>query len=126
MFNKKFLSVTLLLSAVFSYQVVFAQSVAKYAGEFISTGVGARALGMGSAFVSVVDDVTAGYWNAAGLASIDYQQASAMHSERFAGIVSYDYAAYARPYDNDRVISFSMIRLGVEGIPNTTNALLDY
>ena len=102
------------------------QSVAKYAGEFISTGVGARALGMGGAFVSVVDDVTAGYWNAAGLAEIRYQQAAAMHSERFAGIVTYDYAAYARPYNDDRTIGFSMIRLGVDGISNTTNALLDY
>ena len=102
------------------------QSVAKYAGEFISTGVGARALGMGGAFVSVVDDVTAGYWNAAGLSEIRYQQAAAMHSERFAGIVTYDYAAYARPYGNDRTIGFSMIRLGVDGISNTTNALLDY
>ena len=102
------------------------QSIAKYAGEFISTGVGARALGMGGAFVSVVDDVTAGYWNAAGLAEIRFQQAAAMHSERFAGIVTYDYAAYARPYNDDRTIGFSMIRLGVDGISNTTNALLDY
>ena len=125
-FKKKFPSVTLFLLVVLSSQGAFAQSIAKYAGEFISTGVGARALGMGSAFVSVADDVTAGYWNAAGLASIESQQATAMHSERFAGIVSYDYAAYARPYANDRAISFSMIRLGVEGIPNTTNALLDY
>ena len=126
MFKKKSELVGLLLFAALISQEAFAQSVAKYAGEFISTGVGARALGMGSAFVSVADDVTAGYWNAAGLASIDNQQASFMHSERFAGIVSYDYAAYARPYANDRAISFSMIRLGVEGIPNTTNALLDY
>ena len=125
-FKKKIRLFALLSVIVFSSQSLFAQSIAKYAGEFISTGVGARALGMGSAFVSVVDDVTAGYWNAAGLASIDYQQASVMHSERFAGIVSYDYAAYARPYADDRAIGFSMIRLGVEGIPNTTNALLDY
>ena len=112
MFKKKIRSFSLLLLIVFISQSLFAQSIAKYAGEFISTGVGARALGMGSAFVSVVDDVTAGYWNAAVLASIENQQASVMHSERFAGIVIYDYAAYARPYAYDRSISFSMIRLG--------------
>ena len=31
----------------------------KYAAEFITTGVGARALGMGGAFVAVADDASA-------------------------------------------------------------------
>jgi len=44
--------------------------IAKYAGEFISTGVGGRALAMGGAFVAVANDVTAGYWNPAGLSRI--------------------------------------------------------
>ena len=43
---------------------------AKYAGEFLATGVGARALGMGGAFVAISNDVTAGYWNPAALAHI--------------------------------------------------------
>ena len=39
----------------------------KYAGEFLALGVGARALGMGGAFVSLADDATAAYWNPAGI-----------------------------------------------------------
>lgn len=124
--NKKLIPLITILLILTMPTSAIPQSIAKYAGEFISTGVGARALGMGGAFVSVVDDVTAGYWNAAGLSEIGYPQAAAMHSERFAGIVTYDYAAYARPYNSDRTIGFSMIRLGVDGISNTTNALLDY
>ena len=37
-----------------------------HAAEFLSHGVGARALGMGGAFVAVADDATATYWNPAG------------------------------------------------------------
>ena len=40
----------------------------KYAGEFLSIGVGGRALGMGGAYVALANDVTAGYYNPAGLA----------------------------------------------------------
>ena len=126
LFYKRLINFSVLALLLLNPIATTAQSIAKYAGEFMSIGVGARALGMGGAFVGVVDDVTAGYWNAAGLASLDNQQAAVMHSERFAGIVSYDYAAYARPYDNDKALGFSIIRLGVDGISNTTNALLDY
>jgi len=41
----------------------------KFAGDFMSVGGGARALGMGGAFVSLSNDVTALYWNVAGIAS---------------------------------------------------------
>jgi len=40
----------------------FAQtSTPKYSNEFLSIGVGARALGMGSTQTAVVEDVTSGY-----------------------------------------------------------------
>ena len=45
--------------------------IAKYAGEFLSLGVGGRALGMGGASVALANDVTAGYWNPAGLALLN-------------------------------------------------------
>lgn len=99
---------------------------AKYAGEFISTGVGARALGMGGTFVAIADDITAGYWNPSALAKIHFPQISAMHAQRFAGIVNYNYGAIALPIGDKSSIAVSLIRLGVDDIPNTTEALLDY
>ena len=61
--------------------------VYKYSNEFLSLGIGARAYGMGGAVVSSVNDVTAGYWNPAGLVEIkDNIQLSFMHNEQFAGI----------------------------------------
>lgn len=100
-------------------------SVGKYSGEFLAIGVGGRALGMGSAFVALANDVSAGYWNPAGLSRLDFPQAMVMHDERFAGLVNYNYGAVAIPYKSDMTLGFSVIRLGVDGIPDTRNALID-
>ncbi|MDZ7262433.1 MAG: PorV/PorQ family protein, partial [candidate division KSB1 bacterium] len=89
---------------------------AKYAGEFITLGVGAQALGMGGAFVAVANDVTAGYWNPAGLLSIEHPQLILMHADCFAGIVKYDYGSLALPFGKKRCLAVSLIRLGVDDI----------
>ncbi len=47
----------------------------KYAADWLSYGAGARALGMGGAYVAVADDATAAYWNPAGLPAIPDQGA---------------------------------------------------
>jgi hypothetical protein len=123
MFKKLFLSILLLLLIL---PQVKAQTVfGKYAGDFMSIGVGGRPLGMGGAYVAVANDVTAGYYNPAGLAQINYPEISLMHDERFGSLVNYDYAAVAIPYDTSMSFAFSVIRLGVDDIPNTTGALID-
>lgn len=96
----------------------------KYSNEFLKIGVGARALGMSNAFVGAADDVTAGYWNPAGLTQLrsDFQF-SFMHSEYFAGIAAYDYAAFASKIDSSSAIGVSFIRFGVDDIPNTTQLI---
>lgn len=62
--------------------VVFAGLGCAFAGTdaaaFLNTGVGARALAMGGAFVSVCDDSTAIYWNPAGLGKLNRLSISAM------------------------------------------------
>lgn len=96
---------------------------AKYGSDFLSVGGGARALGMGGAQVGLVNDVTAGYWNPAGLAHLNHVEVAYMHSERFAGIVSYDYGAVALPVRNsESVVGVSFFRQGVDGIKNTLDA----
>ena len=49
-------------------------------GYFMGMGAGARALAMGGAFTSIADDVSAGYWNAAGLAFLKGGELTAMHA----------------------------------------------
>ncbi len=96
----------------------------KYSNEFLNIGVGARALGMSSAQVATVSDVTAGYWNPAGINKLGNRlQAAAMHSEYFAGIAKYDYASIGKAIDSSSAAAFSIIRFGVDDIPNTTELI---
>jgi len=99
--------------------------IGKYAGEFLSIGVGGRPLGMGGAYVAIANDVTAGYYNPAGLAKLNYPQIALMHDERYGNLVNYNYAAVALPYGKDYTFGVSIMRLGVDGIPDTRNALYD-
>jgi len=95
----------------------------RYAGEFLRVGAGARALGMGSAFVGLADDGTAAYWNPAGLATLPDPQINAMHAEQFGSIVQYDYLSYAMPVGGTgkarQGLAVSLLRLGVSDIPDT-------
>jgi len=119
---------TILISffLLISITSIYSQTViGKYAGEFLAIGVGARALAMGSAQTAIVNDVTAGYWNPAGLARMDYPQAALMHEEHFGNLVNYNYGAVAIPYGTDMSFGLSLIRISVDGIPDTRNALYD-
>jgi hypothetical protein len=96
----------------------------KYSNEFLNIGVGARALGMSLAQVATVRDVTSGFWNPAGLTGITSDlQIAGMHSEYFAGIAKYDYAAIGKSIDSVSAASISFIRFGVDDIPNTTELI---
>lgn len=102
-----------------------AQTVAKYAGEFLSIGVGGRALGLGGAYVALAEDATGGYWNPAALAALTYPEVGLMHEERFAGLINYDFGAVVIPYGPDASLGLSIIRLGIDGIPDSRDALID-
>lgn len=94
----------------------------KYSNEFLTIGVGARAHGMGTAVAATVGDVTAGLWNPAGLAQIDTAeglQLGAMHAEWFAGVSKFDYLGFTPPLGNGARLGFSLVRFGIDGIPNT-------
>ncbi len=123
---KKILSVVCVVLLIPASLGAGSFGIGKYAGEFISIGVGGRALGLGSAYVAVANDVTAGYWNPAGLSRITYPEIILMHDERFGNLMNYDYGAVALPYGSDASIGISVMRLGIDGIPDTRDALVDY
>jgi hypothetical protein len=122
---------SIVLLFVFTSTLLNAQ-VRKYSNEFMNIGVGARALAMSNSYVVSTNDVTAGYWNPAGLLGIEsHPQVALMHSEYFAGIAKYDYGAYAKRIDSTSALGLSFIRFGVDDIPNTTelinaNGNIDY
>ncbi|MBK8846223.1 MAG: PorV/PorQ family protein [Bacteroidetes bacterium] len=103
---------------------VHAQLFPKYSNEFLSIGVGARAQAMGNSVVASTNDVTAGYWNPAGLVlKQGDMQLGLQHAELFTGIIKYDYAALCAPIDATRAIGFSMVRMAVDDIPDTTELI---
>lgn len=116
----------LIICAITLFQGASAQQdiTPKYSNEFLAIGVGASALGQSNSIIAGVDDVTAGYWNPAGLTDIpDFLQVGAMHAEYFAGIAKYDYIGIAKPIDDKSAAAFTFIRFGVDDIPNTTQLI---
>jgi hypothetical protein len=103
---------------------VWGQRAPKYSNEFLNIGVGARAAGMGNAQVGIVSDVTAGYWNPAGLTEVPQAgQLALMHSQYFANIANWDYGAFATGFDEGRRFGVSFVRLAIDNIPNTLNIM---
>lgn len=111
-----------LLLLVTGASAAHGQRIAKYGADFLAGGVDARALGMGGAYVAHASEVTAGYWNPAGLHRIESTQVSYMHVSRFAGSVTFDYGALAVPLDERSALGISFFRSGVNDIVNTLNA----
>ena len=104
-------------------QNIYAQAP-KYSNEFLAIGVGARALGMSGSVVASTQSAYSTYWNPAGLTRmVDNRQVSFMHSEYFAGISKYDFGNFAARIDKRSVIALSMIRFGVDNIPNTSELI---
>lgn len=96
----------------------------KYSNDFLSIGVDAKALGLSNSVVAGVDDVTAGYWNPAGLVQMPVMlDFGLMHAEYFAGIAKYDYIGAAYKIDAKSAVGLTAIRFGVDNIPNTTQLI---
>jgi hypothetical protein len=122
--NKFFSKENTIVFVLLFSQFLSQAQIRKYSNEFLNIGVGARGLAMSRAYISTVNDVTAGYWNPAGILGISGDiQVSAMHAEYFAGIAKYDYAGIGKALDSSNAIAFSFLRFGVDNIPNTTQLI---
>lgn len=94
--------------------------VPKYSNEFLNIGVGARSLAMANASVAGTNDATSGYWNPAGLNLMEGRMdVGLMHAEFFAGIAKFDYAGWGLRLDENSAMGISILRFGVDDIPNT-------
>ncbi len=122
--NKKWLFVTILIFALvcLPFQMGFAQKVSRVgtaAATFLKIGVGARALAMGEAYTTQGGDVTATYWNPAGLALLTKNQFLFTHYNYIADIY-FDYAAMAIPFSGFGTLGLFITYLGMPDIERTT------
>ena len=84
-----------------------------YTGDFLTNGVGGRALGLGGAYVSIADDVTATYWNPAGIAGIsDNYQFCLMHAARRSGLGAFNYISGTTKVLSKLNLGLSWLRAG--------------
>jgi hypothetical protein len=97
---------------------------AKYAGEFMALGGGARAMGMGGAFIAVANDATTTFWNPAGLVDVSSRErperweAVLMHAEQFGNLIDYNFFSAAFPIrSGESAWGISVIHMGIPDIP---------
>lgn len=96
----------------------------RFSNEFLTIGVGARSQALGQSVISSTSDVTASFWNPSGLVrnTHDNWQFGAMHTELFAGVARFDYLSATKKITNNRrAVSLSLVRFGIDDIPNTLN-----
>ena len=113
--------ITVCLTLLFSPSGSHAE---KYAGEFMALGGGARAMGMGGAFIAIANDATTAFWNPAGLAAFQSFQARPiaweavlMRSETFGDLINYNYCSVAFPLkEGETAWGITIIHMGIPDI----------
>ncbi len=80
------------------------------AASFLEISVGAPAIGMGGAFVSLVHDPTALYWNPAGIATMTGTEALLSHTDWIAD-TKFEFAGLVLPLGNFGTLGFSLTSL---------------
>jgi hypothetical protein len=99
-----------------------AQKVTKVgttAAKFLSIPVGARALGMGGAFVAVANDASAMYWNPSGITRITQTEALFTHANWLADI-SFNYAGVVVPAGDVGLVGVNFTSLSMGEMERTT------
>ncbi len=83
------------------------------AAPFLEIPVGAAAMGMGTAFVSLANDASALYWNPSGAARFEQNEVMATHMTWIAD-TKFDFAALALPLGDFGTIGLSFTSLSME------------
>ena len=112
------MAATLLLALAPAAALAAAEDPVGTAALF-DVGMGARALGMGGAFVAVADDANALYYNPAGLALIEDHDVTSMYSALF-GAGNYFGAGYAQKNIGAAVFGLLSTATGTDEYGNPT------
>jgi len=87
--------------------------------SFLKIGIGARAVSMGGAYVSNADDISALYWNPAGLVQIPHQELTFSHIDWLVD-VDIEYLGYAKRIRDNIMIGTFLQYLHIADMETTT------
>jgi Uncharacterised protein family (UPF0164) len=94
------------------------------AASFLEISVGAPAIGIGGAYVSLANDATALYWNPAGIATMTGADAVLSHTAWIAD-TKFDFAGLVLPLGGFGTLGFSLTSLTMADMAVTTVAMPD-
>lgn len=92
---------------------IYSQDVTKVgtsSAAFLGIDIGARAVAMGGSFVAMADDITAIYWNPAGLARLQKGELAVIHTEWFVD-TNFDWGAVSMPLGSFGTVGFNITSL---------------
>lgn len=111
--------ITLVLVALLIASSAFAMGQAGFDLAVLNAGVGARPLGMGSAFTAVADNADAPYWNPGGLGWIRGNEITTMQT-RLSSDTDYYYLSYVQSVFGG-TLGISWIQIGISNISQTSS-----
>ncbi|HNR66812.1 MAG TPA: PorV/PorQ family protein [bacterium] len=108
--------IALVLVAMTFFPLAQAFAVSEATVLFLMIAPGARAAGMGEAFVALADDATAVFWNPAGLAYQEGTELTLMHTNwlpQFGTDLFYEFAALSRSFEGIGTIGLNVTYLNL-------------
>jgi len=87
--------------------------------QFLKIGVGGRASAMGDAFIAVANDVSALYWNPAGLSQFSENQIIFSHN-KWIDDINHDFLGAVYHLDNDNTFGIAFTALSMDKMKVTT------
>ncbi len=94
-------------------------NVGTTAAPFLEIGIGARAVGMGGAFVATANDASALHWNPAGMARLSQVEVMFVHTDWLCGL-DFDFAGAVLPLGRWGSIGASVTALSMSDMPVRT------
>lgn len=101
------------LTILFVFYPVYSQDVTKVgtsSAVFLGIDIGARASAMGGAFVAIANDLTAIYWNPAGIARLESPQLAIIHTQWIVD-TNFDWGALSIPLGRFGTIGLNVTSL---------------
>ncbi|MCF6270349.1 MAG: PorV/PorQ family protein [Melioribacteraceae bacterium] len=123
---KIFINIEIRITLLFSMLIsicLFAQSdhtkVGTTSANFLQMEIGARAIGLGGAYVALADDATSLFWNSAGIGLVENGNAVYQFGSRYADI-AHHYAGFVYGLGNDDKIGIMIDYVDVGEMEITT------